>query len=209
MRLLKFLKKVHSDLYLLIVRKKFGRKCIDIADSALFLRSASLLPYSGWESAIAIGEHSVIRGEFMTFGHGGKIQVGHHCFVGEGTRIWAAKSITIGNRVLISHQVNIFDNLTHPLSALERHMQYKAIIENGHPNNLKLDEQDVIIEDDSLICAGSIILRGVRIGRGAVVGAGAVVTRDVEPWNVVAGNPARVIRILDSESESASTGYCQ
>jgi galactoside O-acetyltransferase len=43
----------------------------------------------------------------------------------------------------------------------------------------------------------SAILKGVRIGEGAVVGAKSVVTKDVEPWTVVAGNPARVIRTLE------------
>ena len=54
--------------------------------------------------------------------------------------------------------------------------------------------------DNAWIATGATILLGVTIGEGAVVGACAVVTKDVEPWTVVAGNPAKVIkqRILES-----------
>ena len=51
-----------------------------------------------------------------------------------------------------------------------------------------------MILDDCLIAANSVILDGVRIGRGAVVAAGAVVSRDVPPYSIVAGVPARVIK---------------
>jgi len=52
---------------------------------------------------------------------------------------------------------------------------------------------DVIIGDHAWICYGAVVLPGVTIGEGAVVGAGAVVARDVEPYAIVAGNPARKI----------------
>lgn len=53
---------------------------------------------------------------------------------------------------------------------------------------------DVVIGSDVWICTGSMILSGVSIGHGAVVAAGSVVTRDVEPYSIVAGNPARFLR---------------
>ena len=53
----------------------------------------------------------------------------------------------------------------------------------------------VVIEDDSDLGVNSVILPGVRVGRGAVVGAGAVVTEDVPDYAVVAGVPARVLRM--------------
>ena len=51
-----------------------------------------------------------------------------------------------------------------------------------------------VVEADSDLGVGAVILPGVRIGRGAQIGAGAVVTRDVPPFAVAAGNPARVLR---------------
>ena len=147
---------------------------------------------------ISIGGHSRIEGELLVFAHGGEISVGDWCFVGPGARIWSGASINIGNRVMISHNVNIFDSLTHPLNPGQRHEHFRHIMESGHPRDIDLDDRPIVIEDDTWIAASSTILRGVRIGSGAVVGAGAVVTKNVPPMTVVAGNPARIIRQLGS-----------
>ena len=58
----------------------------------------------------------------------------------------------------------------------------------------------VIIEDDVMIGANAVILEGVRIGKGAVVAAGSVVTKDVEPNTVVAGSPAKVVKMKDEKT---------
>ncbi len=55
----------------------------------------------------------------------------------------------------------------------------------------------VIIEDDVLIGANAVVLEGVRVGKGAVVAAGAIVTKDVEPYSVVAGVPAKFVKYTD------------
>jgi acetyltransferase-like isoleucine patch superfamily enzyme len=146
------------------------------------------------KDAVRIGAFTHIKGEIFTFGHGGTIQIGDYCYLGEGSRIWSAKRITIGHRVLISHNVSIFDSRTHPVSARHRHEQFKQIILSGHPKSLALHERTVVIADDVWIGCMSIVLAGVTIGEGAIVGAGSVVTKDVPPWTIVAGNPARVIR---------------
>jgi galactoside O-acetyltransferase len=57
----------------------------------------------------------------------------------------------------------------------------------------------VKIEDKVWIGFNSIILKGVTVGEGAIVGAGSVVTKDVPPYTIVAGNPARIIRELTPE----------
>ena len=194
---LRFLRSARSRLYVHFVNLKYRRRVAEIDSGCLLLQTASLLPLSPETPSIVVAGSTVIRGELMTFAHGGYLELGSFCIVGEGTRIWAAKRISIGNRVLISHGVNIFDSHTHPLDAHERHLQFKAIISEGHPKQIDLGESAVTIEDDVLICAGAVVLRGVTIGRGAVIAAGAVVTKNVEPFSVVAGNPARVIRQLD------------
>ena len=146
--------------------------------------------------SIKVGPHTHIRGQLLTFGHGGRISMGSYCFVGDNTKLWSAKEITIGDRVLIAHNSSIFDSDTHPLDARERHRHFAAIITVGHPSGIDLREETVTIEDDVWIGCNVVVLKGVTIGRGAVVGAGSVVTRDVPSNVLVAGNPARVMREL-------------
>jgi len=66
---------------------------------------------------------------------------------------------------------------------------------------------DVIIGDRVWIAYRAIILPGVTIGEGAVVGAGSVVTKDVEPYTIVAGNPARFIKKRESDLKYV-LNYC-
>jgi acetyltransferase-like isoleucine patch superfamily enzyme len=99
---------------------------------------------------------------------------------------------------LISHNVNIFDSLTHPLSPRQRHLQFNEIASTGHPRSIDLAEDPVSIADDAWIGAGATILKGVSIGACAIVGAGAVVTHDVPAATIVAGNPAVTIRELNA-----------
>jgi acetyltransferase-like isoleucine patch superfamily enzyme len=146
--------------------------------------------------AILIGKESHIRGELIVFGHGGSIQIGETCYVGEGSRIWSAASITIGDRVLISHGVNIHDNNSHSLSAVSRSSHFKQIISSGH--SLVLDDVSaapIVIQDDAWVGFNSTILKGVTIGRGAVVAAASVVTKDVPAFSIVGGCPAKVIGV--------------
>jgi acetyltransferase-like isoleucine patch superfamily enzyme len=152
---------------------------------------------NGGRSSIRIGRNTHIRGELLTFGHGGRISIGEYCYIGEQTRVWSGTSIRIGDRVLVSHLVNVFDNDTHPLDPRARHAQFREIITRGHPQNVALNDRPVVIEDDALVCASVTILSGVTVGRAAVIGAGSVVTRDVPAATLVAGNPARVVRHLD------------
>lgn len=161
--------------------------------SAVFYGTAAVVNNLSDPKAIQVGANSHIKGELLTFGNGGKIVLGEYCFIGEQTHIWSAAEILIGNRVLISHNVNIFDNNTHPLSPAKRHEQFKTMVSSGHPKTIDLQAQKVVIEDDVLIGCMSIILKGVKIGRGAVIGAGSVVTKDVPAYAVVAGNPAAII----------------
>ncbi|WP_439398233.1 acyltransferase [Bradyrhizobium sp. PMVTL-01] len=179
-----------------LVQRMVGRATCRLDAGAVLGASARIRNICGASDKIVVGPHSQILGELMTFAHGGEIRIGEWCFVGEGTRIWSAASIEIGDRVLISHSANIFDSLTHPIGAAARHAQVRQIFTTGHPRKLSLDENPVRICDDAWIGAGAMVLRGVTVGQGAVVAAGAVVTKDVPAFSIVAGNPAVLVREL-------------
>lgn len=149
--------------------------------------------------SIIVGPNTHIRGQLLTFGHGGRISMGSYCYVGENSKVWSAKEIAIGDRVLIAHNSTILDSDTHPLQPVERHRHFVEIITKGHPETIDLREEAVRIEDDVWIGCNVVILKGVTIGRGSVIGAGSVVTGDVPPSVLAAGNPARLVRELTSE----------
>jgi len=99
---------------------------------------------------------------------------------------------------LSAHNVTITDTNSHPLGAKARADDYHRRIVLGGPfEKGSIEGAPIIIEDDVWINFGAAILKGVRIGRGAVVAAGSVVTKDVPPWTLVAGVPAKEIRPLE------------
>lgn len=115
------------------------------------------------------------------------IEVGSDVSIGNGACLWASESsITIGNKVMFGPNVMVIGG-DHNTSQVGRFMSDVAAKNRG-------DDLPVVIEDDIWVGAGVIILKGVRIGRGSIIAAGALVTRDVLPYSVVGGVPARVIR---------------
>jgi acetyltransferase-like isoleucine patch superfamily enzyme len=181
-----------------VIQRLLGRATCRLEKGAFLSHTARIRNALGDSSQIVIGANSHVRGELMIFAHGGRISIGEWCYVGVGTRIWSGASIEIGSRVLISHSVNIFDNLTHPIRASERHEQAKQIFTRGHPTDVFLDDKPIKIADDAWIGACAIIMRGITVGQGSIVAAGAVVTKDVPAYTIVAGNPAVVVRELSS-----------
>ncbi len=168
--------------------------CCRIDRTTVLHDTARIINSRNSRESISIGAFTHVKGELLTFGHGGKISIGDYCYIGEQSNIWSALSIEIGNRVLIAHNVNIFDNLTHPINPKARHEQFKQIITTGHPEHIDLSERAVVIGNDVWIGCMSLVLKGVTIGEGAVVGAGSVVTKDVPAYTIVTGHPARIVR---------------
>lgn len=156
--------------------------------------------------AIIVGANSHIRGRLLVYAHGGRIRIGRWCYVGVRSEIWSMASITIGNRVLISHDVNVHDGTAHSLDAAERHAHFRRIVEEGHP--CASDEipgvraAPVVIEDDVWISFGVTILSGVRIGAGSVIAAGAMVTGDVPPGMLLRCQVTPVLRPLPTSADA-------
>jgi len=179
-----------------VERYEIASKRATIHPSVKLLPNANFVNLKGDPNQIQIGENSVILGQLLVLPHGGRIEIGNDCYIGLDSRIWSADSVKIGNRVAISHNVNIHDTDSHSTDPDIRRHHYAAIMSNGHPetNNFDIKSRAIQIEDDVWICFNSTILKGVKIGRGSIISASAVVTKDVPEYVVVAGNPARVIK---------------
>lgn len=122
---------------------------------------------------------------FNIYAPNSKIIIGDNVGI-SGSTICATTSVTIGNNVLIGSGCLISDTDSHPIDWEDR----------LYDRNQKTRKAPIVIKDNAFIGARSIILKGVTIGEGAVVGAGSVVSKDVPPYTVVAGNPARVVKTL-------------
>lgn len=189
--------------------KNYSGKWNDVAKidpTAVFFAETSLENY-GKKDDFQIGAYSHIRGQLSIIAPGGRLTVGHHSFVGPGTRVWAQRSVEIGDYVLIAHLVDIHDSNAHAIDTETRRGETVNLFERRMAVDWsKVDSKPVRIEDDVWIGLKSTILKGVTIGRGAVIAAGTVVTKDVPPYVLVAGNPARIIREL-RKAESIEVLY--
>lgn len=103
--------------------------------------------------------------------------IGEHSWVGDHANLYCVNSITIGAHAVVSEGAFICTaehDITNP--------------------RFELKTAPIVIGDNAWVGARATVLPGVTIGEGAVVAAGAIVTKDVAPWTVVAGNPAREIK---------------
>lgn len=114
-----------------------------------------------------------------------RIEIGDHCLLNHNNVLQAGKEsgkIKIGNYVHTGANVMIFA-FNH------------SIDDTNIPSKLQdYYDADVTIEDDVWIGAGSVIVAGVSIGKGSVIGSNSVVTKDIPPYSIAAGVPAKVIR---------------
>lgn len=115
-----------------------------------------------------------------------KIIIGNNVGI-SGSSINATTTVTIEDNVLIGSGCLISDTDSHPLLWDDR----------LYNNNDKTSKAPITIKKNAFIGARCIILKGVTIGEGAVVGAGSVVSKDVPPYTVVCGNPAKIVKTLN------------
>jgi len=116
---------------------------------------------------------------------GGVIRIGNGTYLNRGAEIIAWERVEIGADCMIGWDVAIMDTDLHAVG------------------DRPLENRPVIIGDNVWIGCRSIILKGVTIGDHAIVSAGAIVTKDVAPYTIVAGHPAREVARIDGEGASA------
>ncbi len=142
----------------------------------------------------------------------------HSKKIGEGTKVWQYSvildgavigsncnicahtliegQVTVGDNVTIKSGVYLWDGITIESDVFIG--PAVAFTNDRHPRSKKYPEEflKTRVQRGASLGANSTILPGITIGEGAMVGAGSVVTKDVPPFSVVVGNPARVIRYI-------------
>ena len=136
------------------------------------------------------GEDVMIQQPFKVI-YGVNVHIGNHVFINYGADFLDAGNIKIGNRVMIGPEVKLFSG-NHSLVSEER-----MRIVDGKMQLISKAEP-IEIGDDVWLCGNVTICPGVKIGNMAVVAAGAVVTKDVPENCLVGGNPAKIIKRIDT-----------
>lgn len=117
--------------------------------------------------------------------YGKPVTIGKDCFIQQCCTFFGRGGITIGDGVFIGPKVNLI-TINHDPDPDNRSATY------GRP---------IVIEDKVWIGINSTVLPGVRIGYGAIIGAGSVVTKDVPAMTIAAGNPARIIKKIETSDK--------
>lgn len=143
------------------------------------------------------GAHTYL-GTMFDVGPAGRVRLGEYALV-HGARIVCDDRVEIGDHAMLSWNVVLMDSYRVPHDP-DRRRELLRRLPGSEPRALPPDGEarPVVLEDNTWIGFDACVLPGVTVGRGAVVGAKSVVTEDVEPYTVVAGNPARPIRSLEA-----------
>lgn len=121
---------------------------------------------------------------------GKNLRVGNYVDIAKDVIITTSGGVEIGDRTLIGYRTQILSS-NHNIPPIGI-----PIFSSGH------NHQKIIIGKDVWIGANCIITAGVEIGEGAVISAGAVVTKDVEPYSIVGGVPAKLIKYRKNAIDS-------
>jgi acetyltransferase-like isoleucine patch superfamily enzyme len=150
------------------------------------------------------------------------LSYGKNIHIGQGSRLWAPKSLCIGNDVYIGKQVHIEANCEigdyclianrvaivgrhdHDFSAVGFPVRYAPHVSSRRYPSPYADEK-VVIGSDVWLGYGVIVLTGVVVGRGTIVAAGSVVTKDLPPYSIAAGVPARIVGERFADAKTIAT----
>lgn len=172
----------------------------EVIDSDICGKSVNVYKFanirkSSLKSFVSIGDYAIVRHSILE----DKIEIGRrntidHVVIGKGTytgEFCIIKYCTIGKFCSISWNVSI-GGANHHINKLSTAPTHR-ILDDEYEKYASFENEKINIGSDVWIAAGAHILRGVQIGNGAVIGANSVVTKDVHPYAIVAGVPAKII----------------
>ena len=143
---------------------------------------------------LLIGDESIIHADISFEDRGGEVQIGSRTFIGRSNLVCYRK-LTIGDDVIMSWGVTIVDHDSHCIHWKRRENDVREWA-RGRKDWTHVAHAPVTIANRVWIGFNVSVLKGVTIKEGAVIGACSVVTRDIPPYSLAVGNPARVIRTL-------------
>ena len=134
----------------------------------------------------SLGHHSTIE-DFSTVNNGvGDVIIGNNTLIGMGNTIIGP--IRIGNNVIFAQNI-VASALNHEYRNPEIPIYLQPILKDP-----------IVVEDDCWIAANAVITAGVTIGKHSVIAAGAVVTKNIPPYSVAVGNPAKILKKYNFET---------
>ena len=162
------------------------------------------LRHRRWRRALAaLGEHAVIEPNVGFLRHPERITIGRQVILKEGARLCPTNpnaAITIGDWSTIGYHTFIFASTSISIGSDCLIAPFCYLVDSNHGvhrdrliREQPMTARPICIGDDVWLGVGVTVLKGVTIGRGAVVAAGAVVNADVLDYEIVAGNPAKMI----------------
>lgn len=192
--ILKSIYNIIKNIKMLLKLRNFKNNAV-LGDKFKCTDRANCINESRNKKSIKIGNNCTICG-ILRVDEKGKIRIGDYTTIRYNSDLGAADSITIGSHVIISNNVTIIDNNSHPI---EPEIRYN-MCESGFQSELwkwKYSvSKPITIEDNVWIGEKSVVLKGVTIGEGSIIAMHSVVTKDVPPYTIVAGNPAKVVKTL-------------
>ncbi|HFU4497076.1 TPA: hypothetical protein ACGPAS_001050 [Streptococcus suis] len=150
---------------------------------------------SAAKNNIQIGSGCEIKGTLYSCDKG-TIHIGDNLYMGYNSFIGAVESVYIGNDVIIASNVRIFDNNNHPTDPEKRREMSHSDFYGDLWSWTQSDHKAVVLNDNVWVGEYSAILKGVVVGEGSIIASHSVVTKDVPPYSIVAGNPAKVVKTL-------------
>lgn len=180
---------------------------LKLAENSIFLQNFNVdlrNPQVG-HIYLEVDDNSIVDGNFVFESQGGKIAIGQNVEIAGGTTLISIQEITIEDDVVVGWGSLLYDHNSHPIEYEARIRDVKIEFQNHKMSRPALENKNwdvvsskpIVIKKGAWLGCGVTIMKGVTIGEGAIIAAKSVVVRDVEPYTVVGGNPAKFIKRLD------------